>query len=214
MQRSNLINKMDLKKFYKEKAVPKLKKEQGIENELSLPRLDKVIVSVGLSEARFDKDATANIIKTLKVITGQKPVARLAKHAISNFKIRIGQPVAYMVTLRNGRMYDFLDKLINITLPRIRDFRGIPSYSIDGNGNINFGIKEQVAFPEIKIEETEKMHGIGITIVTTAKDKKEAELLLKSIGAVILEEKKPKKKAGEKIDEFVVAASKDKNKEK
>jgi len=203
---------MNLKQYYQKKAVPEMKKALKQKNELALPFFQKVIVTVGLSEARFDKEATANIIKTLNRITGQKPVPRLAKKAISNFKVRAGQPVAYMVTLRKTKMYDFLDKLINVVLPRIRDFRGIPAYSIDENGNINFGIKEQVAFPEIKVEETEKIHGVGITIITSAKNKDEAKLLLKKIGAVILEEKKPKKIIKDKTEEVVVAVSKEKEK--
>jgi len=183
---------MKLIQHYKEKSIPQLKTELKIKNKLDLPRLEKVIVMVGLSEARFDKNETAQRVKTLRVITGQKPLALRAKKAISNFKIREGQVIAYMVTLRGKRMYDFMDKLINIVLPRIRDFRGIASYSIDKNGNLSLGIKEQIAFPEIKMEEVEKMHGLGITVVTTAKDKEEALALLKSLGAVISLDKRKK----------------------
>ncbi len=183
---------MALKAYYKEKSVPKLKEELKIKNELDLPRLEKVVVSVGLSDARFDKNETKERVETLKKITGQNPVPLRAKKAISNFKIRQGQIIAYMVTLRAEKMYDFVDKLINVTLPRIRDFRGIHSYSIDKNGNISIGLKEHIAFPEIKIEEVEKMHGLGITIVTTANDKEESIKLLKAIGAVVSDEKRKK----------------------
>jgi large subunit ribosomal protein L5 len=183
---------MKLLEYYKEKSVPMLKTELKIENELDLPRLEKVIVMIGLSDARFDKNETAERIKTLSTITGQKPLALRAKKAISNFKTRQGQIIAYMVTLRGRRMYDFVDKLINIVLPRIRDFRGIASYSIDKNGNLSLGIKEHIAFPEIKMEEVEKMHGLGITIVTSAKDKEEALSLIKALGAVVSHDKRKK----------------------
>ncbi|MCX6811865.1 MAG: 50S ribosomal protein L5 [Candidatus Berkelbacteria bacterium] len=183
---------MSLKKFYKEKSTLELMNKLKIENKLDLPRLEKVIVSIGLSEARFDKNETLTRIKTLSAITGQKPQALKAKKAISNFKIRLGQTIAYMVTLRGKRMYDFVDKLINIVLPRIRDFRGIPSYSIDNNGNLSIGIKEHIAFPEIKMEEVEKLHGLGITIVTTAKDREEAKALMRALGAVVSDEKRKK----------------------
>lgn len=183
---------MKLLEFYKEKSVPMLKTELKIENVLDLPRLEKVIVMIGLSDARFDKNETAERIKTLQQITGQKPLELRAKKAISNFKTRQGQVIAYMVTLRGRRMYDFVDKLINIVLPRIRDFRGIASYSIDKNGNLSLGIKEHIAFPEIKMEEVEKMHGLGITIVTSAKDKEEALALMKALGAVISQDKRKK----------------------
>lgn len=190
MQGPNL--NMKLLEFYKEKSVPMLKTELKIENVLDLPRLEKVIVMIGLSDARFDKNETAERIKTLQQITGQKPLELRAKKAISNFKTRQGQVIAYMVTLRGRRMYDFVDKLINIVLPRIRDFRGIASYSIDKNGNLSLGIKEHIAFPEIKMEEVEKMHGLGITIVTSAKDKEEALALMKALGAVISQDKRKK----------------------
>jgi len=183
---------MSLKTYYKKESVPKLKSELKIKNELDLPKLLKVIVSVGLSNARFDKNETKERLETLKKITGQNPIPLRAKKAISNFKIRQGQIIAYMVTLRGEKMYDFIDKFINVALPRIRDFRGIHSYSIDNNGNISIGIKEHIAFPEIKIEEVEKMHGLGVTIVTTSKDKEESIKLLKSIGAVISDEKRKK----------------------
>lgn len=183
---------MKLLEYYKEKSVPMLKTELKIENELDLPRLEKVIVMIGLSDARFDKNETAERIKTLETITGQKPQELRAKKAISNFKTRQGQVIAYMVTLRGRRMYDFVDKLINIVLPRIRDFRGIASYSIDKNGNLSLGIKEHIAFPEIKMEKVEKMHGLGITIVTSAKDKEEALSLIKALGAVVSQDKRKK----------------------
>lgn len=189
---------MPLKTYYQKKSIPILKEELKITNELDLPKLEKVVINIGLSDSRFNKDETKEKIETLQKISGQKPVPLKAKKAISNFKVRDGQTIAYMVTLRGQRMYDFVDKLINIVLPRIRDFRGIHSYSIDNNGNISIGIKEHVVFPEVKIEEVEKMHGLGITIVTTAKDKSEALVFLKAIGAVVSEEKR--KKEDEKLE--------------
>jgi len=171
-----------------------LKKELEIKNELDLPAMEKVIVSIGLSESRFDKEAVENRINTLTKICGQKPHPLKAKKAISNFKLREGQIIAYAVTLRGIRMYDFIEKLFNIVLPRIRDFRGINEYSFDQSGNLNFGIKEQVAFPEIKMEEMKNLHGLGITITTTAKDKKEGIALIKSLGAIISKEKRQREK--------------------
>lgn len=184
---------MPLKTYYQEKSVPILKEELKIQNELALPVLKKVIVSIGLSEARFNKDETQERIKTLEKITGQKPLALKAKKAISNFKLRQGQVIAYMVTLRGKRMYDFIEKLFKAVLPRIRDFRGIPTYSFDGRGGISLGIKEQIVFPEIKIEEVQKPHSLGITIVTTAKDDHETESLIKAMGGIIYQGKKEKK---------------------
>jgi len=190
VRRPSLI--MSLKEFYQKKSISKLKTELKIKNKLDLPKLEKVVVTLGLSEARFDKKATQERIESLKKICGQKPLALRAKKAISNFKIRQGQVIAYLSTLRGKRMYDFVDKLFNIVLPRMRDFRGIASYSFDKSGNLSLGIKEQIFFPEIKIEEVEKTHGLGITIVTTAKDKKESIVLMKALGAVIIEEKRKK----------------------
>lgn len=195
---------MNLKTYYKEKSVPILKDELNIKNELDLPKFEKVVVSVGLSEARFDKNETKERVETLRKITGQNPIPLRAKKAISNFKIRKGQIIAYLTTLRGPRMYDFIDKLINVVLPRIREFRGIPLYSFDEFGNLSLGIKEQIAFPEIKIEETEKMHGLGITIVTTARNKEEARALFKASGAVVTDEKKKKEEESklESIEEM------------
>ncbi|TSC91177.1 MAG: large subunit ribosomal protein L5 [Candidatus Berkelbacteria bacterium Licking1014_96] len=197
---------MSLKTYYQKKSVPMLKKELKIKNELDLPKLEKVIVSIGLSDARFNKDEAKERVETLEKITGQKPIGLTAKKAISNFKIRQGQVIAYMATLRGQRMYDFVDKLINIVLPRIRDFRGIPTYSFDKEGNLSLGIKEQLAFPEIKIEKVNKTHGLGITFVTTAHDTDEAKALIKSLGAVLSEEKK--KKEEEKLETIQEAREK------
>lgn len=193
---------MNLKQYYKEKSIPVLKEKLKIKNELDLPKIEKIVVSVGLSQARFSKEEVAERIETVKKITGQKPIALRAKKAISNFKLRQGQIIAYMVTLRGMKMYDFLDKLINIVLPRIRDFRGIAVYSFDKNGNFSLGIKEHIVFPEIKIEEVKKMHGLGITVITTADNRDELKHLLKSLGAQISEEKKKKEEELESLEEM------------
>lgn len=180
---------MKLKDRYHKKSVPELKKKLKLKNDYATPKISKVIVSIGLSDLRFDKEGPKLAVSTIKSITGQKPKSLKAKKAISNFKVRKGQIVAYMTTLRGEKMYDFVDKLFNVTLPRIREFRGIPLNSIDASFNVSIGIKEQLSFPEIKAEETEKIHGLGITIVTTAKSKEEAAELLGSLGAVTTEEK-------------------------
>jgi len=203
---------MNLKQYYKEKSIPVLKKELKIKNELDLPKVQKIVVSIGLSQARFSKEEVAERIETIKKITGQKPIALRAKKAISNFKLRQGQIIAYMATLRGIKMYDFLDKLINIVLPRIRDFRGIATYSFDKGGNFSLGIKEHIVFPEIKIEEVKKMHGLGITVITTAESKNELEHLLKSLGAQISGEKK--KKEEEKLESLEEMREKREKKEK
>jgi len=157
-------------------------KDLGYDNILAVPRLEKVVINVGTSQGLKDAKYNEGVEATLKRITGQRPVKTLARQSISNFKIRAGQTVGLMVTLRSGRMYDFLDKLINVTLPRVRDFRGLDPKNIDQSGNLNLGLKEHLAFPEIKSDEVEKIHGLQITVVTTAKNKTEGLALLRELG--------------------------------
>ena|SRR3989338_1853559 len=168
-------------KFQKE-IRPRLMKDLGYDNILAVPRLEKVVINVGTSQGLKDAKYNEGVEATLKRITGQRPVKTLARQSISNFKIRAGQTVGLMVTLRSGRMYDFLDKLINVTLPRVRDFRGLDPKNIDQSGNLNLGLKEHLAFPEIKSDEVEKIHGLQITVVTTAKNKTEGLALLRELG--------------------------------
>ncbi len=175
------MNRM-LSKYNKE-IVPLLKKELGIKNTLAVPRITKIVLNVGLSKSLQDKKFVDVAASTLTRITGQKPVLTKAKKAISNFKIREGLIVGAMVTLRGNRMYDFLDKLVNVSFPRIRDFHGIESAKgFDANGNFAIGFKEHLIFPEISGDEIENIHGLEIAIATTAKNREEAFLLLSAFG--------------------------------
>lgn len=173
---------LSLKEQYKKEILPELKKKFNIKNDLRAPRFIKVVVNIGIGKTKEDPKLATEALKTLTVITGQKPSTRLAKKAISGFKLRQGDKVGLMVTLRGPRMYDFLEKLIRIVLPRIRDFRGLKKTSIDNQNNLNIGIKEQVVFGEIKPEKIEKMHGLQITVVTTAQSKAEAQEFLELAG--------------------------------
>jgi len=171
-----------LKEKYTKEVVPALKKEFGYKNVMAVPKIHKVVVNMGLGEAT----ANAKIIETgadeLARITGQKPVTRRSKKSIAQFKVRKGQPVGTMVTLRGERMYVFLDKLFNIVLPRIRDFRGLNRKSFDGRGNYNLGLREQLVFPEIDFDKVDKARGMDIVIVTTARNDEEATEFLTQMG--------------------------------
>jgi|UniRef100_A0A7V3JA68 large subunit ribosomal protein L5 len=169
-----------LLELYKKSVIPKMKEKFGFKNDLRVPKLDKIIVGVGISSSISDSKMVEAIERNLMAITGQKPVATLAKKAISGFKIKKGQQVGLKVTLRGKRMYDFLDKLINIALPRTKDFKGVSS-SFDGRGNLTLGFKEQIAFPEVSEGATE-LFGLEITITTTTKEDKEAKELLTLMG--------------------------------
>ncbi len=173
-----------LKKTYRDKIVPQLCKQLGAGNVLQCPRLVKVVLNVGMGAASTSGDTKLmdSIASELAVITGQRPIVTKAKKAVSNFKIRRGVKVGCTVTLRGDRMYDFLYRLINFALPRIRDFRGIPDNSFDGRGNYTLGLKEQTIFPEIDYDKVEGTHGMDVTIVTTAVDNKGGFELLKAIG--------------------------------
>ncbi len=171
-----------LKKYYYEKIVPKLMEQFKYKNIHQVPKLVKITVNRGLGEASQNAKALDSSVKEMATITGQKPVVTRAKKAIAGFKIRQGMPVGVMVTLRSGRMYEFLDRLINLSLPRIRDFRGINPKSFDGRGNYSLGIKEQLIFPEIEYDKIDQIRGMDISIITTANSDEEGRALLKEMG--------------------------------
>lgn len=166
---------------YKKEIVPALTKEFGYTNVHQVPRLKSIVVSVGTGR-EDDEKSRELVVDTLRTITGQQPAIRRSKKSIASFKLREGQVVGLQVTMRGARMEQFLDKLINITLPRVRDFRGISPRSFDGSGNYSLGLKEQNVFPEVPFDEIEKTHGVQITITTTAKTDKEAKALLDKLG--------------------------------
>ena len=171
-----------LKKKYQEEAAPALMKEFGYKNPFQVPRLEKITVNLGLGEAIQNIKALDAAVADVMTITGQKPVVTRAKKAIANFKLREGVPIGCMVTLRRERMYEFLDRLIHATLPRVRDFRGVSDRSFDGRGNYSLGIREQIIFPEIQADKVDKTRGLTITIVTTARTDQEGRALLKHLG--------------------------------
>ncbi len=171
-----------LKDFYKEDVVPNLIERFKYDNIMQVPHLEKIIINMGVGEAKEDVKALDNAVEQIKTITGQAPVVTRAKKAISNFKIRAGMPVGCKVTLRGDMMYDFFYKLVNIALPRIRDFRGVSTRSFDGRGNYSLGIHEQIVFPEVDIDKIDKVRGLDIAIVTTAKTDEEAQELLAKLG--------------------------------
>lgn len=172
----------NLKEKYSKEIIPKLKEKLGYKNNLATPRIDKVIINAGLSKGLKDATFIDTVESTLTRITGQRPVKTKAKKSISNFKIREGMVIGMKVTLRGKRMYDFLDKLINITLPRVRDFRGLEKESVDKNGNLTIGFREHISFPEVGSDEVERLHGLEVVINTTAKTREEGFELLKSLG--------------------------------
>ncbi len=171
-----------LKTFYTEKVVPKLMEQFEYGNIHQVPKLVKVTVNRGLGEASQNAKALEASVAELATITGQRPVVTRAKKAIAGFKIRQGMPVGTMVTLRSDRMYAFLNRLINLTLPRIRDFRGVSSKSFDGRGNYTLGLREQLIFPEIEYDSIDQIRGMDVTIVTTANTDEEGRALLKELG--------------------------------
>jgi len=168
---------------YQQEIVPKLKEKFGYRNIMQVPRLEKVVINMGLGEAVQNPKLLDAAMKDLATITGQRPSVRRAKRSISNFRVRAGMPIGCSVTLRGDRMYEFLDRLLSFALPRIRDFRGINPNSFDGRGNYTLGVKEQVIFPEISYDKVEKIMGMDITVVTSAKTDEEAFELLKGFGA-------------------------------
>lgn len=171
-----------LKDKYKKEIVPQLVKEMGLKNRLAVPRVEKIVLNVGLGEALRDKAVIDNVSKQLALISGQKPAVTVARRAIAGFKLRKGNLIGLKVTLRGERMYNFLEKLIKIALPNVRDFRGISKKSFDGHGNYTLGIEEQVIFPEMEFSKVDKTRGLEMTIVTTARNDKEGARLLELLG--------------------------------
>lgn len=171
-----------LKKHYLENVVPALRERFGYKSPMEIPKVEKVVVNMGVGEATQDPKALDAAVTDLRAITGQKPVITRAKRSIAAFRLRQGVPIGTFVTLRGDRMYDFLDRLFTVALPRVRDFRGIPSKSFDGRGNFSLGIREQLIFPEIDIDKVEKVRGMDITIVTSARSDEEARALLGLMG--------------------------------
>jgi large subunit ribosomal protein L5 len=171
-----------LKDKYFQEIRTQLKEEFGYKNDLQAPRLAKIVVNMGVGEAITNVKSLDFAVADLTSISGQKPVITRAKQSIAGFKLRKGMPIGCKVTLRRERMYDFLDKVMNVALPRIRDFKGISSKAFDGRGNYNLGLKEQVIFPEINYDKIDKIRGMDICIVTTAKSDEEAKSLLKRLG--------------------------------
>jgi large subunit ribosomal protein L5 len=174
--------KVRLFEDYKKDIVPSLMKKFGYKSVMQVPKLDKIVVNMGVGAAVADPKILEEAIKELETITGQKPSVRKAKKAISNFKLREGLKIGAMVTLRRERMYEFMDRFVNVALPRVRDFRGLSDKSFDGRGNYTIGVKEQIIFPEINVEKITKVMGMDITFVTTAKSDAEAFDLLLALG--------------------------------
>lgn len=171
-----------LKEKYINEVVPALMERFHYKNVMEVPRLEKIVINMGLGEAKDNPKALESAVRELSLITGQKPIVTKAKKSIANFKVRKGMSIGAKVTLRGERMYDFLDKLINISLPRVRDFRGVNPSSFDGRGNYSLGIKEQLIFPEIDYDMVEGIRGLDISIVTTAKTDEEAKAFLELMG--------------------------------
>lgn len=171
-----------LKQLYREKIIPEMMKEFNLKNPMEVPKIEKIVVNMGVGEASQDAKYLDEAIETLSVITGQKPQVRRARKSIAGFKIRKGMPVGVKVTLRGDRMYEFLDRLISIALPRVRDFRGLSPNSFDGRGNYTFGVSDQLTFPEVDVDKVSHQLGMDITIVTTAEDDDLARALLEKFG--------------------------------
>jgi large subunit ribosomal protein L5 len=167
---------------YEKEAVPELTKRFAYANRMMVPRMQKIVVNIGLAEGKDDIKLIEGAMKELAAITGQKPKMTRARKSIANFKLRAGQPLGCKVTLRGSMMYEFFDRFVTIAAPRIRDFRGLPTNSFDGRGNYSFGLEEQVVFPEIDYDQVEMMKGMDVTIVTSAKTDEEAFELLKLMG--------------------------------
>ena len=171
-----------LKTLYTEKVVPALMAKFNYTNVNEVPKLDKIVLNMGLGDEKDNSKSFQLAVEELKLISGQKPIVTKAKKSVANFKVREGQNIGAKVTLRAGKMYDFLDKLMSIVLPRVRDFKGVPTKSFDGRGNYAMGLKEQLIFPEISYDQVEKTRGLDICVVTTAKSDEEAKELLALLG--------------------------------
>ena len=171
-----------LKQAFDERILPQLKTELGFDNSHQVPRLDKVVINMGLGEAIQNAKVMDSAVAEITAITGQKPVVTKSRKAIANFKLRENMAIGCMVTLRGERMYEFLDRLMNLALPRVRDFRGVSTKSFDGRGNYTLGLRDQLIFPEIDYAKVDKLKGMNVTIVTTARDDNQARALLKHMG--------------------------------
>ncbi len=169
-----------LQQYYREQVIPRLQKDLEIVNPMQVPRITKITVNMGVGEAVADKKVMDAAVGDLTKISGQKPLVTRSRKAIASFKIRAGLPIGCKVTLRGARMYEFLDRLINIAMPRIRDFRGVSPRSFDGRGNYSLGVKEQIIFPEIQYDQIDQIRGMDITITTTAKDNRQGRALLEA----------------------------------
>ena len=167
-----------LETFYKEQVVPKLTEKFGYQNVMQVPRITKITLNMGVGEAAGNKKVLENAVADMAKISGQKPITTKARVSVASFKIRDGWPIGCKVTLRRAQMWEFMDRLINISLPRVRDFRGVSGKAFDGRGNYNFGIKEQIIFPEIDFDQVDALRGMDISITTTAKTDEEAKALL------------------------------------
>jgi len=173
----------NLKKLYQEEVAPALMKKFGYKSVMEIPRLEKIVVNVGCSEARENAKVLDAVVSDLTAITGQKAIITKAKKSVANFKLREGMPIGAKVTLRGNKMWEFLDRLFNVALPRVRDFRGISADAFDGRGNYALGVKEQLIFPEIEYDKIDKIRGMNIVVCTTAKTDEEARELLRQVGA-------------------------------
>ena len=171
-----------LREQYEKEVVPAMMKKFNYTSVMEGPKLDKIVINIGLGDTKENPKSLENAVSELAQITGQKPIITKSKKAIAAFKLRAGVPIGCKVTLRQGKMYDFAEKLFNVALPRVRDFRGVPANSFDGRGNYSMGIKEQVIFPEIEYEKVDKVRGMDIIFVTTANTDEEAKELLKLLG--------------------------------
>ena len=181
-QRINNMAIISIKEKYKSKVIPGMEEKFKYGNVMTIPKIEKVIISMGVGEAAHNSKALDSAVADLTIIAGQKPVLTRAKKSLAAWKLRAGMPIGAKVTLRGTRMYQFLDKFMNIALPRVRDFRGVSPKAFDGRGNYSVGLKEQLIFPEIEYDKIEKIHGMNIIIVTTAKTDEEARALLKLMG--------------------------------
>lgn len=169
-----------LRDYYNEKVVQELKKSLNLKNDMEVPFLEKIVLNMGMGEAVADSKYVKQAVEELTMIAGQKAVMTTARKSIASFKLREGQKIGAMVTLRRDRMYEFLDRLINIALPRVRDFRGLSKKSFDGHGNYSFGIKEQIVFPEVSVSSVDNIHGLDVVIVTSTNNDAHAAALLKA----------------------------------
>jgi large subunit ribosomal protein L5 len=176
------VRKARLKVRYREELVAHLKKELGLRSAMEVPRIEKIVVNMGLGEALANNKLLESAVDQLGAITGQKPVVTRSRKAIANFKLRENQPIGVMVTLRGERMFEFLDRLINVALPRVRDFKGISPKAFDGRGNYTLGVREQIIFPEVNYDQIEKVKGLNVSIVTTAGSDERGLALLKAFG--------------------------------